>query len=79
MKKFFTFIAVAAMAFAAQAYTLTVGEGSSYSNVNPICGLYADTPGSMTQTLYTANMLDEMEDMNITAVTFYTLNYYYDM
>ena len=78
MKKFFTFIVVAVMAFAAQANELTVGEGLSYSNVNPICGLYADTEGTMTQTVYPAEMLTDMAGGNITAITFYTLNWYYE-
>ena len=77
MKKFFTFIAVAAMAFAAQANTLTVADGLYYSNVQPICGLYADTEGSMTQTIYPADMLTEMAGNKISKVTFYTLNDYY--
>ncbi len=78
MKKFFTLIAVAVLAFAAQANELTVGEGLSFSNVNPICGLYADTEGCLTQTVYPATMLTDMADNNITAVTFYTLNWYYE-
>jgi len=78
MKKFFTLIAVAVLAFAAQANELTVGEGMSYSNVNPICGLYADTEGTMTQTVYPATMLTDMAGNEITAVTFYTLNWYYE-
>jgi len=77
MKKFFTFIAVAAMAVAAQANTLTVADGLYYSNVQPVCGLYADTQGAMTQTIYPAEMLAEMAGGQITEVTFYTLNDYY--
>ena len=77
MKKFFTLIAVAAMAFAAQANTLTVADGLYYSNVQPICGLYADTQGAMTQTIYPADMLAEMAGGKISEVTFYTLNDYY--
>ena len=78
MKNFFTLIAVAVLAFAAQANELTVGEGLSYSNVNPICGLYADTEGCLTQTVYPATMLTDMAGNEITAVTFYTLNWYYE-
>ena len=72
MKKFFTLIAVAAMAFAAQANTLTVGDGTNYFNAAPICGLYADTYGTMAQTIYSADMLSEMAGGKITGVTFYT-------
>ena len=78
MKKFFTLIAVAVLAFAAQANELTVADGLSFSNVNPICGLYADTEGCLTQTVYPADMLTDMNGGNITAVTFYTLNWYYE-
>ena len=78
MKKFFTLIAVAVLAFAAQANELTVAAGLSLSNVNPICGLYADTEDRLTQTVYPADMLTGMNGGNITAVTFYTLNWYYE-
>ena len=77
MKKFFTFIAVAAMAFAAQANEMTIGEGLSYTSTTPICGLMADTEGTMSQTIYPAEMLSEMQGGKITSVTFYTLADYY--
>ena len=77
MKKFFTLIAVAAMAFAAQAETLTVCDGLYYNNVQPICGVYADTQGSTTQSIYSADMLTAMAGNKITAITFYTLEDYY--
>ncbi len=51
MKKIFTLIAVAVMALAAQAGSLTICEGQYYSNSSPLCGLYADEVGSMTQSL----------------------------
>ncbi|MBQ9555355.1 MAG: hypothetical protein IJV05_03940 [Muribaculaceae bacterium] len=79
MKKFFTLFAVAAMAFAAQAGELTVCEGLYYSNTNPICGLYADTQGAMTQSIYPADMLAEMAGNKITSVKFYTLEHYYEV
>ena len=79
MKKFFTLIAVAVLAFAAQANELTVCQGSYYSSVSPLCGLYADTEGTMTQSIYPADMLAEMEGYQITAIKFYTLAYYYEM
>jgi len=77
MKKFFTFIAVAAMAVAAQANTLTVGKGVYYSNVQPLCGLYADTEGTFSQIIYPSDSLAQMAGNQITEVTFYTLNDYY--
>ena len=77
MKKLFTLIAVAAMAFAAQANEMTIGEGLSYTSTTPICGLMADTEGTMSQTIYPAEMLSEMQGGKITSVTFYTLADYY--
>ncbi len=78
MKKFFTLIAVAAMAFAAQANELTIGAGLSYASTSPICGLMADTEGTMSQTIYPAEMISEMQGGKITSVTFYTLADYYN-
>ena len=78
MKKFFTLLAVAVMAFAAQANELTVCEGSYYSSDSPICGLYADTEGTMTQSIYPADMIGAMAGNKITAVKFYTLAKYYE-
>ena len=79
MKKFFTLIAVAALAFAAQANELSVGLGYSMSNTTPICGLYADTEGSLSQSIYPAEALSEMAGNQITAIKFLTVAYYYDM
>ena len=79
MKKFFTFIAVAVMAFAAQADVLTVCDNGEYmSNVFPIYGLWADTEGTMSQMIYPAEMLAEMNGKQITEVMFYTLNNYFE-
>ncbi len=78
MKKLFTLFAVAAVALGAHAQnTLTICEGLSYSNASPICGLYADTEGTMTQTIYPADILAEMSGKQITDLTFYTLADYY--
>ena len=78
MKKMFTLLAVAAMALGAHAQnTLTICEGLNYSNASPICGLYADTEGTMTQTIYPAALLAEMSGKQITDLTFYTLADYY--
>jgi len=77
MKKFFTLIAVAAMAIAAQAGSLTICNGLYYSNSSPLCGLYADEVGTMTQTIYPATMLEEMAGSEINKVTFYTLADYF--
>ena len=78
MKKFFTLFAAGVLALAAQANQLTICEGQYYSNTSPICGLYADTEGTMTQSIYPADMLAEMNGGKITEVTFYTLANYYE-
>ncbi len=72
MKKFFTLIAVAAMAFAAQAATLTVCDGEATSTNVPIYGLYVDTEGTMGQMIYSGDMLTDMVGGKITGVTFYS-------
>jgi len=77
MKKIFTLFALAAMTLGAAANDLTVGEGTYYSTTIPMCGLYADTEGSMAQTIYPASMLADMNGKKITGITFYTLNQYY--
>ena len=73
MKKFFTFIAVAALAFAAQANVLSVCQGTYYSGSVPVYGLWYDTPG-FTQQIYPADMLAEMAGGEITEVSFLTLS-----
>ena len=78
MKKLFTLLAVAALAMGAQAQNaLTVGDGLYYANTVPICGLYADTEGTMSQIIYPATMLADMNGKQISGVTFYTLADYY--
>ena len=81
MKKLFTLFAVAVMAFAAQAATLTVCDGGVdgyYSSTVPIYGLWADTEGTMGQMIYPAEMLEDMVGQEITEVKFYTTAYYYN-
>ena len=77
MKKFFTLIAVAVMAFAAQAGSLTVCDGEYYGSSAPVLGTYADTYGTTCQFIYPAEMLAEMAGNEITEITFYTLNDWY--
>ena len=72
MKKFFTLIAVAVMAFAAQATELTVCDGENTSTNVPIYGLYVDTEGTMGQMIYSADMLTDMVGKEITGVKFYS-------
>ena len=72
MKKFFTLIAVAAMAFAAQAAELTVCDGEDTNGYVPIYGYYVDTEGTFGQMIYSADMLTDMVGAEITGVKFYT-------
>ena len=78
MKKFFTLIAVAVMAFAAQATEMTVCDGTETSNYVPIYGLYTDVQGTMGQMIYSADMLTDMVGKEITGVKFYSprINFY---
>ena len=75
MKKFFTLIAVAAMAFAAQANELTVCDngvvGEDAWGSIPVYGYWYDAEG-MTQQIYPASMLTEMAGGKITELKFYT-------
>ena len=73
MKKLFTLVALAVMAFAAQANVLSVCQDTWYSGVYPVYGLWYDTPGQ-SQTIYPADMLTEMEGGQITEMTFLTLS-----
>ena len=73
MKKFFTLIAVAVLAFAAQANVLSVCHGEYYSTYVPVYGYWFDTPGQ-TQQIYPADMLAEMAGGKITEISFLTLS-----
>ena len=80
MKKFFTLIAVAVMAFAANADVLTVcdaGADGYQAAVVPIYGLWADTEGTMGQMIYPADMLAEMVGSDISEMKFFTTAYWY--
>jgi hypothetical protein len=71
MKKLFTLFAVAAMAYAAQAATLTVADGTDYQSDFPVYGYYADSEGTISQMIYPADMLTNLKDNKITGVKFY--------
>ena len=75
MKKLFTLIAVAAMAFAAQANELTVCDngvvGEDAWGGIPVFGYWYDAEG-MTQQIYPAEMLTDMAGSKITALKFYS-------
>ena len=72
MKKFFTLIAVAVLAFAAQATEMTVCDGTDTNNYIPIYGLYVDTDGTFGQMIYPADMLTDMVGKEITEIKFYS-------
>jgi len=72
MKKLFTLIAVAAMAFAAQANTLTVCDMEATNSQVPIYGLYCDVNGTIGQMIYPAEMLEDMVGSDINQVVFYS-------
>ena len=71
MKKFFTLISVALLAFAAQANELTVCDGTAVNYLVPINGWYVDQEGTMSQSIYPAEMLADMQNGQITQVKFY--------
>jgi hypothetical protein len=71
MKKLFTLFAVAAMAFVAQANVLTVCDDEYASEAIPVYGYWFDAPG-MTQQIYPADMLTEMNGGKITEVKFFS-------
>ncbi len=71
MKKFLTLIAVAAMAFAAQANILTVAEGTGEAQYAPFYGFQMDALGSISQVIYPADMLADMNGGTITEIKFY--------
>ncbi|MBR5685732.1 MAG: hypothetical protein IKX18_06240, partial [Muribaculaceae bacterium] len=71
MKKLFTLFAVAVMAFAANAATLTVAEGEATDSHYPFYALYYDTPGTLSQVIYPAEMLTDMVGKQITEIKFY--------
>ena len=72
MKKLFTLFAVAVMAFAANAATLTVAEGAETNGHVPFYGLYCDTEGTISQVIYPDYMIFDMIGQQITEIKFYT-------
>ena len=71
MKKFFTLFAVAAMTLFAQADVLTVCDGAETNDNVPISGFNYDLRNTMSQMIYPADMLTEMQNGKITEVRFY--------
>ncbi|MBR5171682.1 MAG: hypothetical protein IKW85_14135 [Muribaculaceae bacterium] len=71
MKKFLTLIAVAVMAFAAQAAELTVAEGTETQTMLPVYGFYVDRVGTFDQMIYPADMLTDIVGGQINGLKFY--------
>ena len=71
MKKFFTLLAALLM-LSASAETLSLYDGTEWSNKAPFNGMYFDTAGNKTQVLYPAADLTAMVGKQITGITFYT-------
>ena len=59
------------MAFAANAATLTVADGTEYNGHYPFYGLYYDTQGTTSQVIYPAYELSDMVGKEITKLEFY--------
>ena len=74
MKKLFTLFAVATLAFAAQANVLTVCEGDANCEYAPFYGFYMDTRNTVSQAIYPADMLTDMQGGKITEIKFYSMN-----
>ena len=71
MKKIFTFIAVAVMALASQANVLTICDGAETNSNVPISGFNYDLRNTMSQMIYPAEKLAELQNGQITEVKFY--------
>ena len=72
MKKFFTLIAVAVVAFAAQAGEFTVADGSTTGEYAPIYGYNFETPQHNQMQYPAAEMAAIAANSEITAMKFYT-------
>lgn len=60
MKKISTLLAAAAMVLAANAQSLTVCDGTDWSSMFPVYGMYVDSEGSTSQMIYPADMLTDL-------------------
>ena len=74
MKKLFSLLFVAVIAFAAQATELTVFQGNSTSTKVPLYGMYLDTRGTQVQVMYPESALADMVGLPINSVKFYITN-----
>ncbi len=64
-------LALACSTAIVRADELTVADGANNSNYAPINGAYADENGNRNQMIYSADLLENMDGMNITAIKFY--------
>ena len=71
MKKFFTLIVVAIVALAAQADVLTICDGTETNGNLPLSGFNYDLRNTMSQMIYPAEKIAEMQGGKITEVRFY--------
>jgi hypothetical protein len=71
MKKFLSFAAVAALTLAAHATVLTVAEGTNEAQYVPFYGFQMDTKGSISQVIYPADLLADMQGGTISEIKFY--------
>ena len=74
MKKFFTLIALAAMAFAAQANDLTVYDGTDQFDCIPINAAFMDWAPYTVQMIYPAAQIEAMKGSAISSLKFYVAN-----
>lgn len=74
MKKIFTLMAVAALAFAAQAAELTVADGTDINQYIPFRSTYFNYPPYFGQVIYPADQLTQLQGKDITGLTFYIAN-----
>ena len=72
MKKISTLLAAAAMVLAANAQSLTVCDGTDWSSMFPVYGMYVDSEGSTSQMIYPADMLTDLQGKTITQIKFYS-------
>lgn len=74
MKKLFSLLLVAVVAFAAQAATMNVYQGGQTSGQVPIYGNYLDTKGTRVQVMYPESALADLIGLPINSVTFSIAN-----
>ena len=70
-KKLLSMLALASMTLGMNAESLLVGDSTVTNAYAPLHSTYHDTPGTVTQTIYPAELLTAMVGKNINAVTFY--------